>query len=358
LNTPLYQPTNLPPAQSNIIVLCSNDDIKNIPDVFHDYNVKLVITDKPSDEKIILSNNTIQVDSDLTKIFEYLNCYIVIFCPTINDSMLFVLNRKLNELNIRHKYLFTSIIRKSAHQLYYPELLDKFRDELERVFSLLNDDESRKIFVSRIKSIMTGDIGYIRQSKYEQYFHPEVIPQNGDIIIDGGVGTSISVERKLSEFIGDRGHIYSFEPEPNCCSKVANQVKNIKNMTLFSYGLWNKSDHVHITNELYASRVVDNQTDNTNVCRMTTIDSFVSEYNINKIDIIKLDIEGSERNALLGSINTINKHKPKLLISLYHKHKDIFELPFFIDDLSLNYKFYIGHHSPTVWETTLYAVPG
>ena len=90
---------------------------------------------------------------------------------------------------------------------------------------------------------------------------------------------------------------------------------------------------------------------------MTTIDTFVSEYNINKIDMIKLDVERSEKNVLLGGIDTIIKHRPKLLISVYHRLNDLFELPLFINELDLSYKFYLGHHSPIQWETVLYAVP-
>jgi Leucine-rich repeat (LRR) protein len=89
---------------------------------------------------------------------------------------------------------------------------------------------------------------------------------------------------------------------------------------------------------------------------MTTIDNIVSQYNINKIDMIRLDVEVSEEKSLLGGIKTIVKHRPKLLISLYHKHNDIFELPLFIDKLNLNYKFCIGHHRQTLQETVLYAI--
>lgn len=43
-------------------------------------------------------------------------------------------------------------------------------------------------------------------------------------------------------------------------------------------------------------------------------------------DFIKYDVEGEEYRALIGSENTIRKHKPVLLVSLYHRSRDIFEL--------------------------------
>ncbi|MDR3319858.1 MAG: FkbM family methyltransferase [Desulfovibrio sp.] len=90
---------------------------------------------------------------------------------------------------------------------------------------------------------------------------------------------------------------------------------------------------------------------------MTTIDTIVSQYNIKKVDMIKLHVEGAEEKSLLGGIKTIVKNRPKLLIFLYHKHNNIFELPLFIDKLNLNYRFYIGHHSPSLQYTLLYVIP-
>jgi len=55
---------------------------------------------------------------------------------------------------------------------------------------------------------------------------------------------------------------------------------------------------------------------------ITTLDKFVEENNIPKIDFIKADIEGAERNMLKGATNILATHQPKLVICTYHLPDD------------------------------------
>ena len=73
---------------------------------------------------------------------------------------------------------------------------------------------------------------------------------------------------------------------------------------------------------------------------MTTLDSFVDKNNI-KVGLIKTDLEGFEQNFLKGSLNTIKKQKPILIISIYHNYSDFFDIKPMIEELDLGYKFKI-----------------
>lgn len=68
---------------------------------------------------------------------------------------------------------------------------------------------------------------------------------------------------------------------------------------------------------------------------------------------IKMDIEGSELQALKGAIDTITKYKPYLAVCLYHRKNDLVEIPLFIDSLGVKYDYYLrgGYH------TILWAIP-
>ena len=75
------------------------------------------------------------------------------------------------------------------------------------------------------------------------------------------------------------------------------------------------------------------------------------------VDYIKYDVEGSEREALLGSAKTINKYAPKLLVSLYHRSEDMFVLPELVKEINPNYSLYLRRfpYIPA-WDLNLYAI--
>ena len=85
-----------------------------------------------------------------------------------------------------------------------------------------------------------------------------------------------------------------------------------------------------------------------------SIDKFVSDNKIEHVDFIKMDIEGAELSALKGAVETIKRFKPKLAICVYHKGKDIFEIPEYLISIVPEYNFYLKHNSHTFGETVLY----
>ncbi len=59
------------------------------------------------------------------------------------------------------------------------------------------------------------------------------------------------------------------------------------------------------------------------------------------VDYIKYDVEGAEHQALLGSAETLRAHRPRLLVSAYHRNEDLFDLPLLIHRLRPDYRIYL-----------------
>ena len=76
-----------------------------------------------------------------------------------------------------------------------------------------------------------------------------------------------------------------------------------------------------------------------------------------KATILKLDVEGSEREALEGAKETISMHRPRLILSVYHRTEDLLELPLKIHEMYSGYRLYLRHH-PYIpaWDVELYCV--
>lgn len=82
------------------------------------------------------------------------------------------------------------------------------------------------------------------------------------------------------------------------------------------------------------------------LAKVTTINNFAKTKKIERIDLIKMDIEGEEMKALLGSDQIIRRDKPVLAISIYHKPEDFFNIKPWLQSICPDYKFIIKKAHP------------
>ncbi|OON35649.1 hypothetical protein BTJ39_22050 [Izhakiella australiensis] len=102
---------------------------------------------------------------------------------------------------------------------------------------------------------------------------------------------------------------------------------------------------VKVGDDGVGSCVVDDDAADMKV-KSITIDSLSGDE---RIGMIKFDVEGYELMALRGGEETIRKHKPVLLISVYHlwlQPEQIFDCKKFVEGLNLDYKFKLVHVQP------------
>ena len=81
-------------------------------------------------------------------------------------------------------------------------------------------------------------------------------------------------------------------------------------------------------------------------------------YEDRAVDFITMDIEGGELSALLGAQSVMFKQRPRLAISVYHSPEDVWNIPLFLNALTMGgYRMFLRRHTPFNAETVLYCVP-
>jgi len=194
----------------------------------------------------------------------------------------------------------------------------------------------------------------------KQYYHPECNVEDGNIVIDAGAcfGDSALL---FANSVGKDGKVYSFEllsENKEIINRNLSLNHHLKDrVEIITNALWDKSgENLPFIDNGGASRIIESESADkyTNI-KTLRIDDFVNEKKLSKVDFIKMDIEGAELKALIGAENTLRKFKPKLAISIYHKISDFDDIPRYINELNLGYKFYLGHYTSHLEETVLYA---
>lgn len=82
------------------------------------------------------------------------------------------------------------------------------------------------------------------------------------------------------------------------------------------------------------------------------LDEIINE----KVDYLKLDIEGEELDALIGAENIIKKYKPIIAVCIYHKQEHFWEIPNFLLSIKPSYKIFLNHYTEGICETVMYFV--
>lgn len=186
--------------------------------------------------------------------------------------------------------------------------------------------------------------------------------EKGDTVLDIG-GCWGDTALYFAHQAGENGKVYSFEFIPgNIKLFNINKAFNpdlINKIELIEQPVSDKSgDSIYFKDFGPGSKVEFEPFEGqTGTCKTISIDDFVKSKNIQNIDFIKMDIEGSETAALNGALETIKKFRPKLAIAIYHSMNDFVNIPTWILDLDLDYEIFIGHYTIHAEETVCFAKP-
>ncbi|WP_243358620.1 FkbM family methyltransferase [Fundidesulfovibrio terrae] len=263
-----------------------------------------------------------------------------------------------------HQAIFAQLFSMGFRNLYRDDLAERpplrlLRENagaIEQVLASLSDRDSRDTYADVLRLRFHGT-PLPRLSDYPMYGHPLVLARSGDCIVDGGAASGDSIALFRSQ-AGPDCRIYAFEPTPASFQEMVQAVEKAgqANVHPVNMALWNHDGQVGFFEAFAMSHGNRIGGEGGITVDATTLDSFVERRGIDKVDLIKLDIEGAELAALEGAQRTIRRFRPRLQICLYHKPCDLWELPLFVRELVPGYRCFVGHHSHEHLDTVLYCL--
>lgn len=264
---------------------------------------------------------------------------------------------ELNKRGFAH-FNYLAFCRYSNYELKAPDFIEDFKEDYLRnydsykdVYSLLNDEKSKRVFEKIINFKISFDLEFMQgftNNHSEQYFDKELIGSIENIsFVDAGGYVGDTIPHIIRTF-PDFKKIYCIEPSLLHLNIAKRDFAHCKNIEFINCGVGKRKEFID------ESQIKENECNhNYQTENINTIDNLISQ----KVDYIKMDIEGAEQDALLGAKETIKKYHPILAVCIYHKAEDWYRVPHIVLDIREDYDIYIRHYMEGIYETVMYFIP-
>ncbi len=255
------------------------------------------------------------------------------------------------------------------HKIYNSELGDRFwltgvefyqayGNQLQAVAEMFEDEKSRDLFERIISFRSTGNHRLLPSPDLVGQYFPEDLPKWKLPLrfVDCGACTGDTIEQIINRGL-DLEAVVAFEPdlinyvkltkalniirsELNCCSTWPCGVSSDATQFKFDGGQGTGS----------AISATGSQ-----IIQCVSLDQALIQFQPN---LIKMDIEGSEYEALLGAQMTIERYRPGLAICLYHRPQHLWQIPLLIKKITNGGgSYFLRCHGFNGFELVLYWVP-
>ena len=238
------------------------------------------------------------------------------------------------------------------------------QSHLQSLKNLLTDDISVNNLDSLVNFFVSGDLNYLEKIHIDrkEYFSTDYIPLGKDEVYwDCGAFDGDSIRDFMESVSNEYMEIVGFEPDPKNFNKLASFVKdnNLNQVFCYPYALSKENDELMFssTGGVDAKISQDSSDLRSIKVKVISLDSFYKECKSCRRSptIIKLDVEGFEKDTIKGAEGIIKKYHPTLIVCIHHLPLDLFDIPVFIKTIVPEYKFKLRQHKEGFIEYVLYA---
>lgn len=225
------------------------------------------------------------------------------------------------------------------------------------VYDLLIDEESKETFSHMMAAKVYMDLDYVNKICTTEpiYFNKNIFCFDSDIYVDCGGYDGYSTITFLNSNPKTQ-KVYLFEGMPDLANKCRQNITHAgltDKVSIFDKAVYNQPCKLHFSpgQETGDSKISE---DGSVTVDAVALDQFLNE----RITFIKMDIEGSEKEAISGATKLIKDYTPKMAICIYHLKDDFWRIPELILSINPDYRFMVRQHEPSCFaETVLYCIP-
>ena len=244
--------------------------------------------------------------------------------------------------------------------LFTIEFFEENYTRFEAVYNSFADEESKRIYENVISYKLSGDIKYLWDSESDKAtIYSEILDcKNISRYVDLGAYNGDTI-REMLQFNPNLKTAIALEPDARNFRKLSEYSQNVDTCEIkcINAGAWNENTTLLFDASGNRNAGIVSKGNIVSKIKEVPVVALDSVLDGAQVDYIKYDVEGSEKEALLGSTQTIKSHAPKLLVSLYHRSEDMFALPELVKELNSDYSLYLRRfpYIPA-WDLNLYAI--